>query len=236
MTSASASDPAAPPERGLTRRDLLIAGALGSAAVVPALISPGAQAVDLEGAMSLERLVPERVESWRHLPSPGILIPKGEGGDESYDDVLTRYYVSESASPVMLLIGFGGIQSGNAQLHRPEVCYPAAGFHLDHWEDIALALSGRSVSARAVTAAAPGRIEQILYWTRIGSDFPTSSLAQRWSILRHSIRGSLPDGTLVRISTIDPNRARAVRSLRTFAASLVGSGSPRLRELLIGRG
>jgi EpsI family protein len=135
----------------------------------------------------------------------------------------------------MLLVAFGGVQSGNAQLHRPEVCYPAAGFDLDGWQDLALPLSGRGVSARAVTASAPGRIEQILYWTRIGRDFPTSSLAQRWSILRHSLRGSLPDGTLVRISTIDPDRGRALKSLRTFAASLLQSGTPQLRELLVGK-
>ena len=219
----------------LSRRDFIIAGGLATAALVPALVSPAPQGSALGRGGSLAGLVPERIGPWIDQPASSIVIPKGEDSDDTYEDVVTRYYVSDRQAPVMLLLAFGSAQAGNAQLHRPEVCYPAAGFDLRDSQRIQLPLAGQEVGARFVTASAPGRIEQILYWTRIGRDFPTSSLGQRWSILRHTLDGTLPDGMLVRISTIDPDRGRGLNTVRQFASSLLRGGGPDLRLLLVGR-
>ncbi len=218
-----------------SRRDLVVGGTLGAAALLAAGASRDVGASTLASGPPLQKAVPERVERWKSSPFENLLIPKGEDAyQQTYDQVLTRYYTSDVDTPIILLVAYGSAQAGNAQLHRPEVCYPAAGFRLRGWPDISLALGATTIQARSMTALAPGRIEQILYWTRIGADFPTSSLGQRWAILRHSLRGHVPDGILVRVSAIEPDRARGVAVLQRFARSLVRASGADLRSLLTG--
>lgn len=226
---------AKPSSTGFTRRELVVGGALVASALAASLVKPSPDRRSGR-AVSLKDLVPDRVGPWRGSRYGNVLIPKGEDAyKNTYDDVLTRHYTSESAAPIMFLIAYGSAQTGNTELHRPEVCYPAAGFRIRSWPDLQLKLLRSSVTARSFTAFASGRVEQILYWSRVGDDFPTSSLEQRWSVLRHTIRGSVPDGILVRISTIDSNRERAIRLLQTFAQTLLSSGGPEMRLLLTGK-
>jgi EpsI family protein len=218
-----------------SRRDLLIGGACLSAALVAERLrfasTTGHDAV--EGLLA--RLVPKHIASWSEVPFLGVQIPVGEGAeDRSYDDVLTRYYESSSGNGIMLLIAYSAVQAGETALHRPEVCYPAAGFRLKRWPDVSLSLRNKQVAAASMTASAPRRTEQLLYWSRIGSQFPTSSLDQRWAVLKQSLRGSVPDGVLVRLSTINPDRQAALADLEKFAASLVISGGSSLEKLLTG--
>jgi EpsI family protein len=154
---------------------------------------------------------------------------------EAYDQVLTRVYVGEAAPPIMLLIAFGSSQSGTSQLHRPEGCYPAAGFALQGRSTLPLSLGHEgNLEARTLTATASGRIEQILYWSRIGLEFPISTLGQRLALLRQSFDGSVPDGALVRISTIMPDYPSALPVLVGFARNLLHLTGPP-RRLLTGR-
>jgi len=236
----SASTPSATtasaPLPTFTRRELIVGGGLLASALAASLVKPSP---DRPGArpVTLEQLVPNRVGPWTGSSYGNVLIPKGEDAyQDTYDDVLTRHYISEAAAPVMFLIAYGSAQAGNTELHRPEVCYPAAGFRVRSWPDISLRLLGANVPARSMTATASGRVEQILYWSRVGKDFPTSSLEQRLSVLRHTIRGSVPDGILVRISTIDANRERALQLLQAFAIALLSSGNAEMRLLLTGKG
>jgi EpsI family protein len=120
-------------------------------------------------------------------------------------------------------------------VHRPELCYPAAGFDILERDILALKVPGRPpLPARNLTAGAPGRTEQILYWTRIGQEFPVSGMEQRWSVLRQTVSSGLPDGVLARFSTIDAERAPAVATLRNFAVELMKASSPALRQVLWG--
>jgi EpsI family protein len=219
-----------------TRRDLVIGCTLGAAALVSELVAPRADPDKLRRGRSLEDLVPNAIGQRTRASVNAILIPRGEDAqDKSYDQVLTRYYTGGSAAPIMLLIAYGSAQVGNTEMHRPEVCYPAAGFRLRDWPDVPLQFLGATISARSLTALASGRIEQILYWSRVGVSFPTSSLGQRWAALRATMRGSVPDGVLVRISTIDPDRERALPVLSEFAGALLDAGGAELRMLLTGR-
>jgi EpsI family protein len=217
-----------------SRREVLLGGAFGAAAILSGLARPGTDR--WLSSRSLEAVVPASIGPWRQSSSAGVLIPQGEDDPEAvYDDLLTRNYVSDAASSVMLLVAYGNAQTGGTQLHRPEVCYPAAGFRMQRSSDTRLRLAGDAVvRARLMTAVARGRVEQILYWTRIGRDFPTDSLGQRWSVLRQTLQGNVPDGALVRMSTINPDQDAGDRVLRNFASALAEPGGPELRRLLLG--
>jgi EpsI family protein len=164
-------------------------------------------------------------------------MPTAEAPAETgYDDLLTRHFSDDAGRTIMFLLAYGAAQSGNTQLHRPEACYPAAGFSLGNSARISIqAPGGAEVEARTLTATKPGRIEQILYWSRVGAAFPTDSASQSLAVIRQSLGGNAPDGALVRISTLGSDRASALTLLRLFANDLLKQPGPSLRRLLVGQ-
>lgn len=219
-----------------SRRDFLVAGALGAAAVTSVALSWRAKSAVARLEGTLDQVIPDRFGEWTRSAAEGVLIPTADSpAGEVYDDVLTRYYVNGRGAMIMFLAAYGNAQSGDAQLHRPEACYPAAGFALSHSRPLAIRAAGvPEVDARAVTASMPGRIEQILYWSRVGKEFPRSSSAQRWAAFRQSFEASAPDGALIRMSMISPDQATALAHLQNFALALLSLPDPRLRKLLTG--
>lgn len=219
----------------IARRELIVGGALGLTALGGTVM---ARATDSPPRRidPLEQIIPARMGAWSQARLGDLRLPQGENAEDGiYDQVLTRYYTSAAASPVMLLVAYGGTQSGDTSIHRPEICYPAAGFTLDGSSQVALPVtSGPPIAARRITARAPGRIEQILYWCRIGNEFPTTDFAQRLSVLRNAIRGNAPDGALVRISTINPDPNGSLILLAAFAQAMLRIDDPRARALLLG--
>lgn len=219
-----------------SRRELLLGGALVCAAAAAGALRFRSDRSQPTGRPPLEQLMPSRIGEWVREPFADVLIPQGEAAeDKTYDDLFTGYYAAEAGSGIMLLVAYGSAQVGDTELHRPEVCYPAAGFRLSRWPDVSLDFPGERVRAAVMTARAPERIEQMLYWSRIGGDFPTTSLEQRWSILRQTVRGAVPDGVLVRMSTITGDREAGLAILERFAGEMVAAASPTLRGMLVGR-
>lgn len=218
-----------------SRRELLLGGTLACAAVAAGALRLKSDADGSTGRPPLDQLIPSRIGQWVREPFADVLIPRGEAQeDRTYDDLFTGYYAAPDGGGIMLLVAYGSAQVGDTELHRPEVCYPAAGFHLARWPDVTLRFPERRVRAAVMTASAPDRTEQMLYWSRIGGDFPTSSLEQRWAILRQSLRGAVPDGVLVRMSTIGSDRTAGLQTLGRFAGEMVAAGGPVLRQMLVG--
>ncbi len=216
----------------ISRRDFVIGSAFAGTVLVCAGVSPGRS--QLVSRRTLDGLVPDRIGSWTASTYEPVIIPRGEeAGDAVYDSVITRYYLSDTALPVMLLIAYGSAQTGETQLHRPEVCYVAAGFNIRSWPNVVLQTPDKKIPARLLTATAPGRTDQILYWTRVGREFPTTSTEQRWAALRRTFTGSIPDGVLVRISVDDEDRETALQTMRAFTSDLLSSNRE-LQELLEG--
>jgi hypothetical protein len=73
----------------------------------------------------------------------------------------------------------------------------------------------------------------MIYWTRLGAEFPRRWSEQRFSVFEQNLRGLIPDGVLVRISTDNPDASPDI--LDKFAADLYGAGNGMLRRLLTGR-
>jgi EpsI family protein len=216
----------------------MVGGALVATAVLAARESLWGESHTRTLGDSLADIVPERFGPWKSSPANGVLIPTAEAPAETgYDDLLTRYFVDDAGRTIMFLVAYGAAQSGNTQLHRPEACYPAAGFSLGDSARTSLEdRAGTKIDARTLTATKPGRIEQILYWSRVGAAFPTDSASQSLAVIRQSLSGSAPDGALVRMSTLGSDRASALTLLRLFANDLLQQPAPSLRRLLTGQG
>ena len=72
----------------------------------------------------------------------------------------------------------------------------------------------------------------MLYWTRVGETFPQRWVEQRLSVASANLEGVIPDGLLVRISTLGDDFATQFPIMRGFIADLAVASSPRLAQLL----
>ncbi len=219
----------------LTRRNILV-GTVGLACSGVAVAAAQQSEVTPLPEDALDRLVPQRFGNWTAVPAGHVVVPpQSELSDEIYNDVLVRVYEGPSGASVALLLAYGSLQSRDMQLHRPELCYPAAGFAIQSVNEVKLRLPGQPViGARLLGTASQTRPEQVLYWTRIGNDFPTTQFGQRWAVVRHNLRGEVPDGILVRMSTVTENAQTALPVLRSFAAQMMKAAPARTRQMLVG--
>jgi len=175
------------------------------------------------------------VGPWRYAGAQGVVLPTAdELQDRLYDNIVGRTYLAAAAAPVMLMLAYNSEQDGVLQIHRPEACYKAGGFALTATETVPLAVApGRTIPANRFAATMPDRAEQVLYWTREGTRIPSSWLGQKRDLLLANLAREVPDGMLVRVSTLAEGAAGQAL-LEQFIAALVAGAQPRLRDLLIG--
>ena len=218
----------------LSRRNFIVTSALlGAAGAANLNLARTGPAVSTHP--SLRRLIPATIGPWYHQGSDGLILAQSSPLSERiYDDLLTRVYVGRGLPSIMLLIGLVSTQEDQVQIHRPEACYPPAGFKLAFNDPKLIQLrDGRQFRAASLTATAPERIEQILYWTRIGQDFPQNYFEQEISTLRQSLLGMSPDGVLVRASAIG-EKTQVAAALTKFVEIMANSASAEARALLVG--
>jgi EpsI family protein len=218
-----------------SRRDLLIGGTALAAAGVAFARTPR-HPMMLIGKDQLEKIVPLKVDNWTYETTSGLVLPPPDQlARLLYDQQVARSYTSPDQLPVMLLLAYGSSQGGMLQIHRPEICYPASGFHLSETQVTSIPLAAkRDVAARSFIASGDTRVEQVLYWTRIGEMVPTSWTDQRLAVIRANLRGQIPDGLLVRLSTVSSDTAHAQETLKKFARAMLESMPLAQRHMLIG--
>ena len=219
---------------GLTRRHMLIGAALTATSAIALVREPRVTIAQLKSG-ELERLIPTRIGRWMFETRSGLVLPVDDPLVKSlYSDVLTRVYVAENGPPIMLLIAYSNTQNGMLQVHRPEVCYPAGGYSLSETQIESLDVTpAMHIPARMFSAQSPSRTEQVMYWTRIGDESPTSWIDQRAAVIRANLKRVIPDGILVRVSTLLPDYISAKPVLAEFASAMARALSPEGRKLLI---
>lgn len=196
---------------------------------------PTAHLSDMRPKLELEALFPGSFGEWAiDTRGPVQLVSPDQAAvlNRIYNQTLSRAYFNARGERVMLSVAYGGDQSDGTRAHRPEVCYPAQGFQIIWDKTDAVQVSNMSVPARKLVAKQGGRIEPITYWVTVGDRIALSGTQQKMAQLRYGVRGIVPDGMLVRVSTIDSdsNRAFAVqeRFLRELSAALSGDARDRV--------
>jgi len=236
-TMASGAIPTAqPPSKlALSRRHLMMGGALLAVSGLALAREPKRRYPDLS-TKQFEALFPATFGAWRpHQASELVMPPESELADKLYQHIFTRTYVNDAGTSVMFLAAYNSMQINNVQLHRPEVCYYAGGFSIDISKPLILALGpGLEIPARTVLASSDTRQENILYWTRIGDEFPQSQVQQRIAMTKANIGGYLPDGLLLRMSVINPDNAASIKLMDGFMQEMLAHSNPQARRLLVG--
>ena len=218
-----------------SRRDLLIGGASLAAAGTAFARMPH-DPLMLIGKDQLDKIIPLKIGDWSFDTTSGLVLPPPDQlARLLYDQQVARSYTSPDQLPVMLLLAYGSSQSGMLQIHRPEICYPASGFKLTETQVTAVPLaSGHSLPSRSFTANSDTRVEQVLYWPRIGELVPTGWWTQRLAVVRSNLHGQIPDGLLVRLSTVSNDAAQADATLKKFAGAMLDGMPLATRRMLIG--
>lgn len=233
--AAEISEPESPKNPGVNRRHLLLGGAFCVAAGVAFVREPQPVAPQVKKSV-FEELIPKNVGTWEFETSSGLVLPPPDAlSDRLYDNLVTRIYSSEMDPAMMFLAAYSNTQDGVLQVHRPEICYPAGGYELTPTQPIVVdnGLGGK-INANIFTASGRGRTEHVLYWTRIGDFFPLEWSEQRIAVIRANLQGVIPDGVLVRISTILPEMDEALPQMSKFAAQLNQNMNAQGRALLSG--
>lgn len=229
--AAATSGHVSPP----SRRDLLIGGTMALAAGVAYAREPHTRLASI-APDELEKIVPLEIGPWRYETASGIVLPPPDAlAKMLYDQQMARAYASDSQPGVMLVMAYGSGQNGALQVHRPEICYPASGFRLSDKRGGTMALgNGTSIPVRSFTAIGDVRTEQVLYWSRIADVLPTGWTAQRVAIMRNNLMGYIPDGLLVRVSVISPDREGSLAKLGDFCRAMLAASGAAGRRKLIG--
>lgn len=219
----------------LSRRDALVGGLALGVAAASVVVRPQRLFQPLSRA-AIEAAIPQAFGDWRVAATSGLILPPpDEISRKIYDQILTRVYAAPDRLPVMALFAYGSIQNLTFELHRPEQCYPEQGFTLSPPVHLPVTLGTRKIMATALSAQRENYSEQLLYWTRIGNDFPESNIQEKLVVAKDNLTRQIPDGMLVRISVSTSDRAGALALIQDFVQSMNANLPPLGRQLVQGQ-
>lgn len=217
------------------RRAVVLALGMGSAAALATWLKPSPLAA--AARVDLDRLLPAKFGDWQLDPAASAFVRAADRRGAQvriYDQVFERTFINPHGDRIMLSVAYGGDQSADMQLHRPEVCYRAGGFEVGGASGASLRLTAGELPVTRLVARLPGRPEPITYWAVVGGQLDNGN---RPSLLRRITRSARPqrgDGLLVRVSSIDHDAERAYRLHADFAKAMLGALPANERARVIG--
>jgi EpsI family protein len=213
-----------PPAASLSGRAAIAAVLLMS---VAALAAPALKPVHAEGAApNLESLVPVSFGDWSIDPTVVPVAPSAEVQaklDRIYGATLSRTYVNSAGERMMLVVAYGGDQSDALKAHRQEVCYTAQGFSVSGIEQGRLQAAGREIPVTRMQAVLGDRSEPVTYWFTMGDRVVRGRLERLGVELASGMRGVVPDGMLVRVSSLSSDPPAAYAAQQHFIGQLLGA-------------
>ena len=218
---------------------LVLGLAMAGTSLLTGALTPRARVPQAHEQFSLEKMIPQRFGDWVIDPHVVPLQPDPEQQsvlEKIYDQTLSRTYVNREGQRVMLSIAYGGDQSKALQLHLPEVCYVAQGFQMVKDREGALPTRFGELPVKRLVARLHERNEPITYWITIGEHAARAGIQQKLRRLAYGLSGEIPDGMLVRVSTIQANDVQAWRVQDRFVTDMLATMAPRDRTRLLGAG
>jgi EpsI family protein len=149
---------------------------------------------------------------------------------------VARGYADGEGHIIMLLVAYGASQSDRLQLHRPEICYGAQGFKVSRPAGVSLSYANGQppISGTRLVASREGRLEPITYWMRIGNDVVSGVVERQILKVTYGLHGLIPDGTLIRISTVGMSEDSSFALQTRFVPEFIASLDPVARSLIVG--
>lgn len=210
-----------------SRRVAVLAAAAGMAMAGTAAASPALKPkADSRPAPDLEQVIPSQFGDWRIDADVVAVAPTPDvqaNLNRLYRQVVSRTYVNSRGERMMLVVAHGGDQSDALKAHRQEACYAAQGFDIRAVEHGTLSTAGRTIPVTRMLAVKGDRAEPVTYWFTMG-DRVVLGRGERLRVqLENGLAGRIPDGMLVRVSSLSREPRAALASQQSFIAAIVGA-------------
>lgn len=219
-------------ELKLDRRSLLIGAGLAATGGLYHLRAPVALAEPVEQA-NFSASIPNQVAGWTSRKTQEVVLPPQDESNQLYQNLETRIYEGTGLPAIMLLIAYSSKQQNDIQVHRPEVCYPAAGFPILWNRPAHIRLASKTITGRELLADRGALQERIFYWVRVGHEFPISWWQQRLTMAVQNLQGMVPDGALFRVSAIEEPDNPVSETIMNFVEAFVMEVSPQFRNSIL---
>jgi EpsI family protein len=210
-----------------TRNSYLAPIAVTAMMIGSALAAPLLKPVRAEGpGPVLEALVPAAFGDWSIDPTIAPVAPTADVQaklDRIYNQTVSRTYVNSAGDHMMLTVAYGGDQSDALKAHRQEVCYTAQGFTIHDLHHDRVALQGTSIPVTRMLAVREERSEPVTYWFTMGDRVVRGRTERLAMQLREGFAGRIPDGMLVRVSSISTDPTAAYAAQQAFVAELLAA-------------
>jgi EpsI family protein len=200
-------------------------------------LRPTEKIADGELTINLETMIPRTFGDWREERQNSVQMvdpQQQELMSKIYTQTLSRTYMDKKGYRIMLAIAYGDDQRDSMQVHYPEVCYPGQGFVLHDKQSGALTTGRGAIPVTRILTSLGQRNEPVTYWTTIGDMVFQGSLQKKLAELNYGLRGKIPDGMLVRVSSIDADAANAYQMQTQFASEMLGALTPEHRQKMNG--
>ncbi len=206
-------------------------------AALAAAMRPTISLADERPPIDLAAMVPGAFGDWHeevNLSNQLVNPQQKTLIDKIYSQTLSRNYINRQGYRIMLSIAYGKNQSDALQLHKPEICYPSQGFMLLSKDTGTLDLLGKPITAVRLQTKLGQRLEPITYWTMVGDHVTKGGIDKKLTEMRYALQGKIPDGMLVRVSSIDPGTQNAYQLQNEFAVAMVEAIAPEQRNRFAG--
>ncbi len=218
-------------------RNIVMLSLMLVSAGLAAALRPSISLADERPPISLKAMVPNAFGDWQVQlrGTAQIIDPRAQQVlDEIYSETLTRTYINRNGYQIMLSIAYGKSQSDAFQLHKPEVCYPAQGFQLTNKQSASLVAADLVVPTTRLMTRLAQRAEPVTYWTVVGDHATTSGINKKLTEMSYALTNRIPDGMLVRVSSIDSNIEAAYQYQDQFAQQMLAAIAPQHRQRFSG--
>jgi EpsI family protein len=227
----------------LNRVQIVLASvALLSAAILAEVLAPRELMARTSASLNLETVIPKQFGTWTLVPSISPVTPADPEGyvDTNtmriYSQEVGRGYTDGRGNTVMLMVAYGPVQNFRLKAHRPEMCYTAAGFRVSPktTAEVSYRDGAAPLKVAHVIAERESRFEPISYWMRVGHDITTGVVDRQWIRLKYGLSGIIPDGALIRVSTIGLPQKASYELQDQFIRELLAAISPQDRGFFVG--
>lgn len=174
----------------------------------------------------LEKMIPRQFGEWTIDPAIAPVVPSPDvqaNLNKLYDQIVSRTYVNKGGERMMLSIAYGGDQSDTLKAHRQEVCYSAQGFKIMDLVHTTLDFGHSTIPVTRMLAVQGNRSEPVTYWFTMGDQVVLSRFQRLMVQLKYGLSGEIPDGMLVRVSSLSTQPERAYQAQVSFVHELIAS-------------
>jgi len=223
---------------------ILAAVAMLAAAVLAQVLTPRELMARTSAAPSLDSIIPKHFGTWTLVPEISPVTPADPEGyvqpdpfsGKIYSQEVGRGYTDGHGNTVMLLVAYGPVQNYRLKAHRPEMCYTAAGFRISGKTGATVDYRDGAppIKTTRLIAERESRLEPITYWMRVGNDVTNGVVDRQIVRLKYGLRGIIPDGALIRISTIGLPKDASFRLQDQFIRDLLAAVPPQELKFFTG--